>query len=145
MSTMLLTKKHYKAIYQKACSYQHRDVVDINHCRILAQTESQIKLFVLNLFWMNYLSYCTRYGKEIDESIFEDMREEIKKWNYDTMREPSINSYQMLKALECVHYNIDEVWNDNQNYKILCRALTEIRCNIINAIDDYQKAKWSIE
>lgn len=147
MSVLILDLKVYEAVYNKAWSYQFNNVCDINYCYTLKKyTENQLKEIIKNWLWLNEMSYNCRY----EESNIIELPELLK--FYLSGKEP-INTYQMLKYLECIKYNIEistiiingiEIPEDKKDsYKILKDAVNEIKNVIISELPQYKKAKWS--
>lgn len=151
MSVQVPDLKVYKEIYKKAWSYGFNNTCDINYCSTLSFTnESVLESHVKNWLWLNELSYLRRY----EEENLPELHMFLK------LRSGSpVNTYQMLKYLECIKYNIEistietgktgfeyeiTIPTDKaDSYLILCNAIDEIKSTIINQIPKYKDAKWS--
>lgn len=147
MSVMVLSLNHFKEVYNKACKYQYSSVVDINYCGVLSNdNQNSLKLWCKSLLELNYKSYCKRYEEECDLSQLDAYNENIDLWDWDKMGK-ACSTYQMLKYLECIHYNIEldkTELDSSAAYKKLVKAINEIKYRIINNIPEYANAKWCI-
>lgn len=150
MSVLVPNLEVYNAIFNKAISYTFNKVCDINYCYTLGKlTENTIKKNILNWLWLNEMSYNRRYREDNEPYLHQLM--EFK--NAET-----INTYQMLKYLNCIEYNIElntiETGHDGmqpkieippdkkESYSILKKAINEIQNVIISEIDEYKNAKY---
>ena len=151
MSVLVPDLKIYEAVYQKALDYSFRKTCDINYCHTFREiSEKKLQQHVKNWLYLNELSYIRRYedGKKPELHEFLTFR-----------RSGNVNTYQMLKFLNCIRYNIEietikngktgaeepiEISFDMmESYNLLQKAIEEIMCVIIGEIDQYQEAKWS--
>ena len=154
MSVILLSLNHYKAVYNKACTYRHKKILDIDYCYTLSSgmSDNRIKHLIKQWYQMNYLSYCYRYGKNIDGKFLQDSNETIHNWDYEQIKDKPCNPYQMLKLLQSIRYQIeednfkeDERKFYNTSLQILNRAINSIQDSIISNNPEYKAAKWCIE
>lgn len=151
MSVLVPDLKIYDAVFEKALKYTFHNVCDINYCGILGrQTENQLKKHVCNWLWLNEMSYIRRYqdGSKPDLGDFLTFKSNA-----------NINTYQMLKYLECIKYNIEietiktgKTGNETpflipdekmESYNLLEKASEEIQCTIISQLPKYKSAKWA--
>ena len=148
MSVLVSSIKAYELVFVKAVDYTFRRTCDINYCSVLGGlTEGQIANHVKMWADLNAESYNIRYKQGEDKvpySTFLNLRFSGK----------SINTYQMLKTLECICYNIevDTIRTVRElNFQevsvlgVLSRAIDEIKSAIINEIKEYKDAQWCIE
>lgn len=156
MSVIMLSSKHYRTAYNKACSFMNRKTIDINYCQTFAGlTEYQIKQLFQDWYVLNYLSYCGRYDDEIDEDRLLEIYHTINKWNYTTAKEPNCTTIQELKLLQSIRYQIEEEYcfafmeETIERYKvsltILDKAINELQRTIINSLEEYQQAEWCMD
>ena len=135
MSVLCPDPKVYEAIYHKMCAYTFNKTVDINYCSVFSSvTFEQIQEFVTSLCDLNEQSYNKRYNKQTKAG------EELSKFINFRFKNPKINTYQMLKYLQCIQYNIEL---KHENVLILDKAINEISHRIINELPEYQTAKYS--
>lgn len=153
MSVMQLSLNHFKAIYNKACTYPSKKILDIEYCYTLSSGISQNRLKHLIKQWaqMNYISSCRKYNKDLDGACMQEINRIIQAWDYEQIKEKPCNCYQMLKLLECLRYNISEdIFNEEEQrfYKtsldLLERTIKSIQNAIISQISEYKEAAWSI-
>lgn len=151
MSVMLLDLSVYKAVFNKACGYRYRKTVDINYCYTLSLGEGRIREWVEQLYEMNEVSHAVRYRKEVDWEGLDIPLSIIRDWRYNNTKGPGCNAYQMLKHLQCIHYQIemDEIRRAGlmkdcyeEAYRMLEKAIGEMQSHIIHAIPEYKEAKW---
>lgn len=135
MSVLVADPKIYEAIYSKMLSYRNRNQVDINFCSVFNRmTEEEIQQFVKTLCNLNEHSYDRKYKEKTK------IGEELSKFINFSYQLSKINTYQMLKYLQMIRYNI-EIKN-----KVLIKlddAISEISYQIINQLPEYQIAKWA--
>lgn len=153
MSVMQLSLNHFKAIYNKACTYPSKKILDIEYCYTLSSGISQNRLKHLIKQWaqMNYISSCRRYNKDLDGACMQEINRIIQAWDYEQIKEKPCNCYQMLKLLECLKYNIEEDrFNEEEqrfyktSLKLLEDAINSIQFAIISQMSEYKEAAWSI-
>ena len=151
MSVMTLGLEVYKEVFKKACSYEWRRIVDIDYCQTLQRSKRCLSLWVYRLYEMVHVSYCVHYGKEVSEIELQMAREVIDSWEYDKFMGPNCNTYQMLKHLQCIHYQIEDCemksegkWREEYNgaWEMLNEAIHELKGQIIAEIPEYKEAKW---
>ena len=148
MSVLVSSIKAYELVFVKAVDYTFRRTCDINYCSVLGGlTEGQIANHVKMWADLNAESYNIRYKEPKDEipySTFLNLRHSGK----------TINTYQMLKTLECICYNIEVdtietvrklTVQESAAMVVLNRAIEEIKSAIINEIKEYKDAQWCIE
>lgn len=147
MSVLAISSNQFKEVYNKACKYQYRDTVDIDFCNTLKnENQESLKNWCKSLLELNYKSYKKRYNKHCDLEELDNDKKIIDSWNWNTMGK-ACSTYQMLKFLECINYNIelDKTELDNSTaYQTLIKAINEIRYNIISQIPEYKNSKWCI-
>lgn len=144
MSVLVPEAEVFNKVYDKAVSYTFNKVCDINHCSTFNQmTEGQIKNTVKTLCDLNVESYDKAYRQKLGKAKFSD---EIK---FDRTG-GTINTYQMLKYLECIYYNIELDTINRELNKLeldsmtaLQKSIDEIKDAIIGEIPGYKDAKWS--
>lgn len=98
---------------------------------------------------MNYLSYCKRYNEPYDDECLELELQKIDKFKNGF---PKCSTYQMLKALECINYQIEDIVDIPEvketelsaSYSMLIEAIDEITDRIISSLVEYKNAKWFI-
>lgn len=123
-------------------AYSFRDICDINYCKIFYSIpEHKAKEIVKTWCKLNEESYCIKY-KYIPYNLAEYL---------SFNKTEQINTFQMLKYLKCIRYNIEEeeikqirnLTPTEETYiKLLNTAIKEIQGRIINDIPEYQNAKW---
>lgn len=146
MSVLVLDLEVYEAIYEKAIDYTFRNVCDINFCSVLKhKTENQLKKIVFDWLYLNELSYNRRYREENEPHL-----NQFLKFKSNV----NINTYQMLKYLECIKYNIEldtietgfsgtekpiKLKSDIlESYEVLKLAIEEIKTTIISSLPEYK-------
>lgn len=147
MSVLVASTNAYERVFVKAVDYTFRKTCDINYCSALSHfTEYDLKKLVERWADLNNDSYTARYDKKMDELKYSTFLK--LKYQGD-----SINTYQMLKTLQCIQYNIEvgtieEVRpltvQEKDAMNILNRAIDEIQGAIINTIPEYQAAIYCI-
>lgn len=153
MSVMTLDLGVYQEVYKKACSYYYRawGTVDINCCNALQHNEGYLRQWLGWLYEMVHVSYCVHYHQTPDEEQLKMIRETIEEWRYNDFKTQNINTYQMLKYLQCIRYQIEDYemkpdgrWKEEYDkpLELLAEAINELKCRIISAIPEYKEAKW---
>lgn len=151
MSVMTLGLEVYQEVYKKACSYEWRREVDINYCRTLQSNEGHLRDWVCWLYEMVHVSYCVHYKRPIEEGWLQTINKEIQSWRYSEFKTQNINTYQMMKYLQCIRYQIEDYemkpdgkWKKEYDapLKMLEDAVNEIGLRIIHEIPEYRAAKW---
>lgn len=150
MSVLVLDIEVYEAVFEKARKYAFNKTCDINYCHTLSfDNEEQLKEHIKNWMWLNEMSYIRKY-KVDDKPTLAEFFDFRKTYNIDT--------YQMLKYLQCMMYNIEIdtiktgktgredpflIPQDKMDsYRLLQKAITEISQTIISQIPKYKNAKW---
>lgn len=92
--------------------------------------------FLIRLVRLNYISYCYRYRETNWNS---------KKYacllNFN--RGKLTNDFQLLKSLECIHYNIEgEKVEKRKETKQLEKLINLLKSLIIHKNEKYQNAYW---
>lgn len=151
MSVLVLDIPVFESIYQKAWLYGFNKQVDVNYCHALSfDNEDDLKDHVKNWITLNELSFNRRYDEKNEPFLVNFM-----KFRHGA----KISTYQMLKYLQCLQYNIelDTIRNGKtgfepkmiitselmESYKLLERAILEIMQQCINEIPQYKNANWS--
>lgn len=151
MSVMTLRLEVYREVFKKACSYQWRREVDIDYCYTLQSNEGHLRDWLCSLYEMVHVSYCVHYHQKVDEVLIGMERRRIQEWRYNDFKTPNINTYQMLKYLQCIHYQIEDyemkpdgMWKKEYDapYKMLEEAIGELKDRVIAEIPEYKAAKW---
>lgn len=151
MSVMTLELEVYKEVFKKACSYRCRSVVDIDYCWNLKLNEENVRKWVYQLYEMVELSYCAYYKRKPDKKDLDWTRNAISQWRYNDFKGPNCNTYQMLKHLNCIYYQIEpyemelkDMWNNEHDkaYRLLNDVIVELLNIIVNQIPEYKEAKW---
>lgn len=151
MSVMTLGLEVYKEVFMKACSYEWRRTVDINYCSSLKSNEAHLRQWVYRLYEMVHVSFCVHYDDGVDQEELQMIKEIIASWRYNDFKEPNCNTYQMLKHLQCIRYQIEDYemkpegkWKVeyNEAWEMLNNAISELKCRIIEEIPEYIEAKW---
>ena len=141
MSIQTLDPQIFEQVNTKAQSYRFNKQVDINYNHIFSRmTEQEIEKHIKTWSYLNERSYLRRYNEPIpDICIYEFI-------NFDKYKQ--INTYQMLKYLHCIQYNIEtECLNlsdfEKESLQVLENVIRSIEYTIINSLPEYQEAKWS--
>ena len=151
MSVMTLRLDLYKEVYKKACSYEWRRTVDIDYCSTLQHIEGYLRDWLCSLYEMVHVSDCVHYKQEVNTELIGMECRRIQEWRYNDFKTPNINTCQMLKYLQCIHYQIEDyemkpdgMWKPeyDQPFKMLEDAINELKSRIINEIPEYKEAKW---
>jgi len=151
MSVLVPEAKVFKAIFNKVMAYTFNKQCDINYCSVFSGfSEKEAEEFVKNILHLNEWSYTQRYREPKDISMSESI-----KLNFAG---ETIDSIQMLKYLECVHYQIEietikKGYNGDQNnliphaleksYEQLDQAIDCIKSTIVREFTNYDQLKWS--
>lgn len=150
MSVLVPDLKVYDAVFEKAWSYGFHKVCDINYCNTLSfNNEETLKNHVKNWLWLNEMSWIRRYEDGDKPNLADFLTFRSKK---------HINTYQMLKYLHCIDYNIEIetiqtgktgyetpflIPDDKmESYRLLKKAIEEIQGVIILEIEEYKEAKY---
>lgn len=155
MSVLVPDLEVFEQIHTKAVAYTYRKTCDINYSYVFSHMdERDIESFVRNIAHLNELSYNKRYAH------CDDVKQEITlpamlKLEF---KGKAIDSVQMLKYLECVHYQIEmetikKGYNGTEtnlvpkdledSYALLGKAIEDIKSAIVKEYSDYENKKWS--
>lgn len=144
MSVLVHDPKVFSQIYVKAVDYTFHKTCDINYCSTFGVLkEEYIADVIRTLCDLNCESYEKRYKEEPDKVKLSEFI--VFKFTGQT-----INTFQMLKYLECIYYNIEldtinrplnELESDSMD--CLRNAISEIKSVIIKELPEYQAAKWT--
>jgi hypothetical protein len=129
-------------------SYRFHKTVDINYCSLLSDqtmTEEKIQNMVKDWSYLNELSFVHKYK---DEPIPETWMYQFIDFNRTFQK---INTYQFLKYLHSIHYNIEPEhipeymvnMGMEESYKFLKKLIRDIEETIISSIEEYKQAEWS--
>lgn len=144
MSVMIVSDETYIRMYQKMKSYQSRKVVDENYCNTLALSDKECKEVILTWRFLNLYSYDKRYNKQSDYELADKSLSE--KLDSAPTDEKAMSIYEMLKAMECVKYQIEVDTTQNQWWKkcmhYLDKAIAELSGRIIGSLPEYKAARW---
>lgn len=146
MSVQTIDIEIFEAVYQKAHRYTFNKQVDINYCNVLgSKTEKELQDLIRAWSRLNELSYRDKY----EPATVEDEATLLHSFIVFEKRS-NINTYQMLKYLEAIRYNIEEDiiirWLtvvEASSLVTLSAAINEIRKQIVQATPEYNAAKWS--
>lgn len=103
----------------------------------LTRYESTLK----GLYDLNIRSWNERYK---DDIITDEAKENFYKLNFK-QKEKFNNPCEVLKALQCLKYNIEvaeENYNDKRLLKELDGYINSLTSYIISNLEDYKKAIW---
>lgn len=133
----------YEDVAEKLKTYQYRKEVDINYSHHGRMSDNEADRFVKDLCLLNELSRCAQH-----DIPFEENHKKIGRSSRDT-----INTYQMLKHLVCIRYNIEISTlkahstielpiNCETTVKRLDEIIKEIQMIVIDLIPEYKAAGW---
>ena len=151
MSVQDLPFELYEEVFNKTCTYISRCTLDIDYCSTLQLTELQARTWVSYLNEMVYLSYCSRYRHKPEGARFAIDAVKFGRLRYANIKHPPCSTYQMLKHLHCIDYQIEcttmreaGLWEEEyeQPYTLLQEAITEIGLHIIQNHPEYQAAQY---
>lgn len=147
---MMLEIESYEKVAGKMWLSTFSRVCDINYFGVgNGLTEDQIKEYVQIWCDLNEWSYCLAYKEPFDNmSKFLQLK-----------LNSSCDTYQFLKTLECIKYNIEIEtisaggWSgipetyiitdkEKEAYKFLEKLLISVRSTVISQIPEYKAAKW---
>lgn len=149
MSILIPDLKIYQAVATKMYYATSNPVCDINHftsCFSFRSPLTEEKIWTLINHWLalNEASYYARYKEPITSPLTEFLK---KKFIYDAP-----NTYQFLKWLQCIRYNIEPetikkvrqlTVEEALALNFLDRLIREAQDAIINSLTQYKEAKWS--
>lgn len=151
MSVLVPDLKLFQQVLRRVECFQFSKTCDINYCYSLSMTEEAAKRFVKDLIQLNELTYDRMYNEEQQSPALHEMFTTQK----DTKR---IETLQLLKFLQCIHYNIDlntirTGRNGQENHEIkqrllnsyetLTNAIEELKSTIINELTNYKELNYS--
>lgn len=145
MSVLVVSKKTYENVFTKAVRYSFNWENGISRCDFFSgMREREIAELVKVWCRLNEESYCVRYEEKI-ENVHESL-------NLDyNMNCKVIHACQMLKSLQCINYNIEEVTikqvrelkqEEREAIENLNEIIHQIRSAIIEDMSEYQEALW---
>lgn len=156
MSCMQLSQNHFAIVYNKACTYCNTREVTREYCYILSRwNEPKIRKYVqlwaeMNALSCHYHCYERRGISPYDGYLPEEII--IPQFGAGSI---IVDCFQMLKALQCIHYNIElEELPKRLEFKMadykealqqLEAIIKEIMGHIIDSMSEYKEAKWEIE
>ena len=154
MSVMVMDAEGIEAIYNKCISYVNNNECNIDYCGTIREygynNQERFKQLVKDWLYLNELSFNRRYREE-DEPYLNQFL------TFKTSHK--INSYQMLKLLQFLVYNIEletikhgfnsieaeEITINNElmySYNMLTKCINDIQTTIIAQMKDYKKCGW---
>lgn len=140
MSVMQINIETFESLKEKFISYCFNKQCDINYCSVIHNlTEKQIEDLLKNWCDLNEMSYNSRYKQEPDKLKTSEFI------NFKRPR-PIPNTYQALKWLECIEYNIEvecETDEQKESIVILHKAIEQIKSAIIGEITEYKNSNWN--
>jgi len=154
MSVLAINKKVFEQVLNRMLYYGQQSEIDINFCeylkklaskRTIEQYEEECKIIMQNLSNLVIKSHHYKYTP--NEPLLEIYFETI---NIDRKTAP-INTYQFLKFLVCIKYNIEvkTIGVDRMTiyesgaYAMLLDIITSIQYTVIDNLPEYKKANWS--
>lgn len=154
MSVLIADLKVYQGIASKMFDASFRTTCDINFfssCHSFKEPLTEAKIWQIVSTWLelNELSYDCKYGKDEEENtvICPRMAKLLKKRFIEYP-----NTYQFLKWLQCVQYNIEvttiqkvRVLTEWETYcmEFLNKLTLQAAQAIIDSLPQYKAAKWS--
>lgn len=152
MSVVLLSPELYKEVYNKVCQCSGGEKSEMGKLDCFShKTEKQIREWIMTLYEMNEASYAAYYEEELCIERMELVKNEMAKWKYDNIPTKLCNIYQLLKWLQCIKYQIEEItikeaglWKLEyvRPMYMLGNSIDCITYNIIDNIPEYKEAKW---
>lgn len=151
MSVLVVDLKVYEQIYNKIISFKHNNTVNINYCNTFASwdNEETIKEVVRNWCWLNEWSFNRKYN-EPNEKLYKLLNLRFSG--------PACSTYQLLKWLECIRYNIelDTIRQGRtadsskiiisaellESYKYLEAFIQNVMTTCVSQIPEYKAAEW---
>ena len=136
MSVMVLSKETFQKI-GNACTM-------LNACTCSNMYSDDLEEIVKSLYHLNIVSYNLRYDDNLQEENL-NLRTSKKRFN---------NHFELLKALQCLKYNIElNPYSSNDkpyqtSYKEdlylewLDEKIKDITCYILNNIEEYKLSQW---
>ena len=144
MSVLMIDVDVYTHVYRKLIQYQFNSQCDINYCETFRRlSEKQIEKLVRTWCDLNEESYNCKYEEP-------DNKMKLSEFIDFEFNNSKTSTYQLLKWLECINYNIETYTIDRllTEYELkaidtLHKGIEEIKSVIIKEIPAYKEAKWS--
>lgn len=146
MSVLVVSKETFEKVFVKAVKYTFGKTLDIDWCvSFHDMNEHEIAEVVKIWCRLNEESYCIKYEEKVEN------KQEKLNLNFNRNHSESINTYQMLKSLQCINYNIEEDTinqvrelcpKEKAAMKILYAVICQILHAIVNDMIEYQQADW---
>ena len=142
MSVLHIEPKVFEMLYVKLVDYTYRKEVNINYCSEFGRkSEKELKELIITWANLNEMSYCDKYN---------DKFQELSKFIQFSFSGETVNTYQCLKWLQCIYYNIEvdtikgEISTQSKlAVTSLIKGIEEIMSMIISEIPAYKDAQWS--
>lgn len=100
MSVLVHDLKTFKAVYNKAVTYKFNRTCNIDYCNTLSLEDGELQKHVTNWCYLNEWSFNRKYkGGNILPYLYQMLTFKYKR--------EKINTYQMLKYLSSIYYNIE--------------------------------------
>lgn len=161
MSVIRISRTHFMHVWSKMHEYDKNGMISKNFCGTLGALYGRGRYnFVCALDELNALS-CLYHGsswggKQPDLSLIPDLQmPDYNDGEHELITHyiASLTPEAMLKALECIAYNIEieEIPESKLTdslglaYNTLKEAITEIQGRIINDLPAYAYAQWEIQ
>lgn len=149
MSVMLLNKKQFERVFASIyMPHQNRDFTFLKN-ELLGDWDQHKTLFkqIEALYKANHISYVERYShyEDIKNITLEPLQIEscLEAKSYD-------NYSQLLKSLQCIRYNIEEIFNFEKlkyEYPIdmtfIDTLINGLKDVIIYSLEEYNRAVWT--
>lgn len=154
MSVLPIDKKVFEQVLNRMLYYANQPEIGINYCSFLhigskeqsiEDTELEWQRIVQG--WNNLVIKSHHYKYTPNEMLLNEYFELVK---VDKKASP-INTYQFLKFLTCIHFQIEikTIGTDRMTleetiaYQFLEKLIDDIKNTIIRSLPEYQKAEWS--
>lgn len=141
---MVVSDETYIRMFQKMRSYRNHKTVDEDYCHALSLSDKVCRETVLVWRFLNLRSYDVRYRMQSDYEAA-DKSFSLKMGSVPADK-TAMSVYEMLKALQCVRYQIEVDTAQNPQWqtciKILGNAITELSDRIIGSLPEYKAARW---
>ena len=142
MSVLHIEPKVFEMLYVKLIDYTYRKEVNINYCSEFGRkSETELRELITTWANLNEMSYCDKYN---------DKFQELSKFIRFSFSGETVNTYQCLKWLQCIYYNIEvdtikgEISTQSKlAVTSLIKGIEEIMSMIISEIPAYKDAQWS--
>lgn len=154
MSVLPINKKVFEQVLNRMLYYANQTTVGINYCEFLhrgskEQSMSEYERDCQKIVqgWSNLVIKSHHYKYTPNEMLLNEYFELVK---VDKKASP-INTYQFLKFLTCIHFQIEikTIGTDRMTleetiaYQFLEKLIDDIKNTIIKSLPEYQKAEWS--